>query len=405
MTRPDHDVELDQKLKSALHQRADALPFAPGLADGAISRARTIRRRRWVASWAAVVTVLAVTVPVGLVATDGSTQSASEPPAAGSVGGPARVVLDLDSLPGGSRPSVPFARYGVMLLAGGSGATDFQSLDWYRALAWGERAVVTELQDDGRGPRLYLYDNTSVQARAMLVEQGADSTVVSADYRWLAYVDAGEGGAAGTITVADAETGRSDVFEFADRSAELLAVVDGTVYFQTDSSGARLQSWSTADGLSDLPYDTAMVSDDGSLIATVSARTDTGNCHELVDSASDAARWETCDWTPAEVSPGGRWVYATPAYADGYGPTRVAVLDAETGQVVREVRLDSGERSIGVVRDAEWESENSLLLQVESGGEAALARLDVLTGGSEQAMAPVPFDGAENPVRPPYLLG
>lgn len=400
MSRADGD--LDQRLRAALHREADALPYAPDLSPGAIERAGTIRRQRGVTGAAALVALLAVAVPVGLAATGGSSQTAPEPPTAEEVVGPAQVRIDLDALPAGEQPSVPYAQNGVMFLADGAGTTDFQSLDWYSALAWGDKAVVTGLQDGP--PQLYLYDSASQQAQDVLVEQGAESTVVSADRRWLAYVDLGEAGAPGTITVADAETRRSDEFQFAEPYAYVLAVVDGTVFYLAPG-GPQLRSWSQAEGGRSYPYRADMVSDDGSLAARVTRRTELGACRELVELASDEARWRTCDWAPAAVSPDGQWVYATLPPVDGYGSAAAAVLDAETGEVVRELRCEGHQGNVGVFRDAVWESADTLLLQVESGGQAALMRLEVTTGEAELATEPVPHDGIDDPVRPPYLLG
>lgn len=401
--RHDH---VEQELRASLHRGADTLPYAPDMTTGAIDRARRIRRGRRTWAGAAVLAVVAVAVPVGLQAAD--SPRAGEPPAPPAtqeIEGPTQVDLDLATMSEGPAPGMPFAQNGVGFLAGDAGTVDFQGLDWAGYDAWGDTAVVTESYDAGGA--LYRYDPTAdMQTRDVLVEVDTDGVLTSADHRWLAYVDAGEGDAPGTITVSDAQTGQSNTVGIGGYAADLLAVVDGTVYFRSGDRDPPLRSWSDADGFRYHPYDASMVSDDGSLTSTVTKHTDLDSCHALVELASDEVRWRTCDWTPEAVSPDGRWVYATPAYADGYGPVEVAVLDAETGEVVRTVSFGTGE-DVGFFRDAAWETDDALLLQVEAAGQAALVRVTVATGEATTATPPVPYAGLDDPdpAPPPYLLG
>ena len=406
--RPD---EVEQRLRTSLRRGADTLPYALDMTTGAVARARRIRRGRRVATGAAALAVVAVAVPVGLQATD--SQRAGEPPTSPATqegDGPRKVDLDLATMSAGARPAVPFAQNGVFFLAGDAGSVDLQSLSSFDAVAWGDVAAVTESYDDGREQRLYVYDPTSdMQTRDVLVEEGAVSTVASADHRWLAYVDAGEGEAVGTVTVADADTGASEGFELVDRSTELLAVADGTVFWQSGGGGETptLQAWSAAGGPIDIGIiDATAVSGDGTVASAVTERPADGSCHGLFEVPDGEQQWRTCDWTPESISPGGRWVYAEPASTDGYGPVEVAVLDAYTGEVVRTVRFGTGE-DVGFFRDAEWESADTLLLQVEAASQAALVRVDVGTGEASTAMPPVPYAGldAADPEPPPYQLG
>jgi len=422
------DEEFVRRLDSALSQEADSLPYARDLTNEAIARARSIRRRR-TAAGVAVLAALAVAVPFGLQATDWprTAPAPATEPLSGSV---QQTLSNLDALPEGERPVDQYAQNGVFFLPDG-GTTDFEGLDWLAVVAWGDAAAVTESFPDSReysewglGRRLYVYDNTSEQAPDVLVEQGAESTVASADRRWLAYVDAGEPGAGATVTVADAQTGRSNSVALDGRSLEVLAVIDGTVYIQDDYVyEGTLRSWSADDGFRTLPYDASMVSDDGSLVGDWtggSVARGGHECYRLVDLAEGDTRWENCDWKPSAVSPDGRWVYApaigvypTGEANSGYGPSQVAVLDAETGQPVRELRIDDppghGFTPYGYgyrVRDARWESNNLLLLQVESAGETALVRLDILTGEVELATEPVPYTADDSrQLPPPYMLG
>lgn len=402
-TPPHGPDDLDTRLRESLHRGADTLPYTLDLSGPAIVRARGIRRRRLAVTGAALVALAVVTVPVGLRAGDGLTGGAVAP-AGTEVDGPARLRIDLEQLPEGGRPQVPFAQNGVFELAGGAGTADFQALDFIGAEAYGEWVAVTAF--DGNLLRLYRFDNSGQRAAEVLVESGAESTVASADHRWLAYVDAGEGGAAGSITVVDTETGRTDTHGLTGRSAELLAVVDGRVYWRSVGAGRSVtEMWSAIDGSSSYRHESVMVSDDGRLAGVVTVRSDYGNCHALLEVESGDRRWSTCDWTPESVSPDGRFVYATPAYADGYGPVEVAVLDAATGEVLRRLELTADPGQGGFFMDARWEGDQTLLLQAEALGQAALVRLDVVTGEVGSAMPPVEYAGIEDPGSPPYILG
>ncbi len=170
-----------------------------------------------------------------------------------------------------------------------------------------------------------------------------------------------------------------------------LLVDDGDV---TELGASELTAWSFTAGL----------------LATVTEVSDFGSCSDVrsTDEPGGVGEtvWSTCDWQVSGFSPDGRWAYGTPAYADGYGPTTVAVLDAATGSVVRELRFGTGDRHGGTFMDAAWESEDTLLLRVESDdGRTALVRLEVLTGATELAAGQVPFDGFNQVGPSPLQIG
>lgn len=104
---------------------------------------------------------------------------------------------------------------------------------------------------------------------------------------------------------------------------------------------------------------------------------------------------ETCDFSLGQVSSDGKYVIGWPAYADGWGPGNVAVLDAKTLKpVVRFTRsADYG------VSHAVWDGDtNSLIASVYQEGVWQLVRLG-LDGTIETASDQVQADDMSAPFR------
>ncbi len=143
-------------------------------------------------------------------------------------------------------------------------------------------------------------------------------------------------------------------------------------------------------------------SPDAGLYGVTTRLTEARHC-SAVRTETGRTLWSTCDWSLTGFSPDGRWVYGMPPIPAGYGQSQVAVLDARTGEVVRTIDVASATDDPGMVRDHTFESDDTLLLQVEAGDQAALVRLDILTGETELATEPVTV----RPVRgdTPYALG
>ncbi len=407
---------VEDRLRSSLRREADALPYARDLTEPTLARARGIRRRRRVAGGVAAVAAVALTVPVGLRV--GADVLGSDPaPVAQQPTGDPQVSLDLSALPTGAAPSTPWSERRTAHL-GGANVQLPESPDGLERSLTGAVPVF----EDGRGftliqppdaEMLSLQSDNSALDSVASAPSGAYTAAVSSQL-----TDQGDvvPDAARVLWVHDASATAPDadvgVFGLPlDGRTRVVAVgEDGSVVLQpeagrqpallvddgetTELEVSELTAWSfTAD-----------------LLATITEVSDFGSCSDVrrTDETGQVGEtaWSTCDWQISGFSPDGRWAYGTPAYADGYGPTAVAVLDASSGEVVRTLRFGTGQRHPGTFMDAAWESEDTLLLRVESDdGRTALVRLDVLTGAAELAAGPVPFDGFNQFGPPPLQIG
>lgn len=106
-------------------------------------------------------------------------------------------------------------------------------------------------------------------------------------------------------------------------------------------------------------------------------------CAAVVEAATDTVVWDTCEYRLDAFSPDGRYVLAVDPQVDGLGTNTTTVLDAETGEVVREFTTPDG----SWMQDTVWESPTTFLTPVMQDGTWTLVRLRV--GGTvEKALEP-----------------
>lgn len=112
--------------------------------------------------------------------------------------------------------------------------------------------------------------------------------------------------------------------------------------------------------------------------------TDTGTCSAMMRNRQ--VRWRTCDNAFSDISPDKQRVLGTPAYADGFGPTTLDVLDLRTGEP--ENTWTSTRRASTTYFDEVWEDPTHILVVTYSVGKFAIVRLG-LDGSMEYAVEPV----------------
>ena len=127
--------------------------------------------------------------------------------------------------------------------------------------------------------------------------------------------------------------------------------------------------------------------------------TDTGSCWSTYafpgGEFAGALTEQTCDFSLGPFSADSKYLIGWPAYADGWGPGEVAILDAETFQPV--VQFDS-KRDYGVM-NAVWDGDShSLIATVYLDGQWQLQRLG-LDGSLESVSDQVQADDVSNPFR------
>jgi hypothetical protein len=409
---PQDDLDLEARLRASMRAEADSLPYAPDLTAGALGRARQIRRRRRAAAGLATLGVLAVGIPVGLQVTDLSTTPA--PPVASGTGsptGPRQLTVDLDALPLGDAPTVAWSQDTTLHLDSGPIEAPGKPEDLERSVAG--VVVVTEARIAGmRFATIVTPDQEMValQSDNSVLDDVASSTdggFTAATSAQLS--DQGEPlpRTRRTLWLANAETEENSTLTLPGPgvATDVVAVsADGAVVVQPlegeDPGPAVLVSDGDVRAL-----DVSRVkawSFEADIFARVTEVTDAGSCSAVRPTDNPISDlWATCEWQVEGFSPDGRWAWGVPSYTDGYGPLSIAVLDAATGEVVREVEL-APQRTEAAILDVSWEAEDRLVLEVVAGGRSALVRAEVLTGEAELATEPLDYAGSSATDPAPY---
>jgi hypothetical protein len=398
----------DDELRRSLHTQADRVPRTPDLSRGAIGQARGIRRRRRIAGGVAAAALVAIALPLGLKVGDSLTNG-QDPVQTPS--GPTRVELDLRALPSDDVPALSYVD--GRTIVGDGISVDVPRTSPIAGIAPGSDGVYVATGDGGDG---WLLTRYAADGGAEEIGRIVGLPVASADGRWVTYLtgetdEFGNPVGPATLVLVDDETGDTSTVTLPDADASqvaIRAIVDGTVYFTYDSRTGRdvpLQTWTSGDPspqrvAGDL--DATAVSPDGRLVADLTKVTDFGACSAMVDRETGDGLWRTCKYGIGGFSADGEYVWAFPAYGDGAGPTSAAILDAETGELVR--RYDSASRQRYITfYDAVFEDDDSLLIRAEQGDQTSLLRCDLYTGDCAAA-EPLTKGTDDDLAGPPYLL-
>lgn len=411
---PREDLDVEAQCRACLRAEADALPYAPDLTAGALGRARQIRRRRRAVAGLATLGVLAVGVPVGLQVADMSAPQG--PPVASESGqptGPRQLTLDLDALTLGAAPTVPWSQNTTLHLNGNRVDAFAAPLDLERSAAG--VVVVSEAGTGvGRFAAIVTADQemVSVQSDNSLLDDVAssgDGGFTAATSAQLS--DRGESipRTQRTFVLVNPETDGNDSLELPGvRGATDVVAVgrDGSAVLQPLEGANPGPAVLVRDGEVET-LDASRVqawSFEADIFARVTEVTDAGSCSAVHPTADPTAElWSTCDWQVEGFSPDGRWAWGVPSDSDGYGPLSIAVLDATTGDVVREVE-PAPQRTEAAIMDVSWEEDDRMVLEVVSDGRFALVRADVLTGEAELAAEAVDYGGSSATTPPPYQV-
>ncbi len=379
-----HD-ELPGSLRGALQRRADGVgDDHPFTLDDVRGRARGIRRRRVAVGGLAASAVLAIAVPLGL---NAAGSPGTSPPLDPANPSPTQTA---EPTPSETAP-VPADPTGVRLTSGVPQGVAAPGIDY----AYRDRIVPADAPDSP------VQTEAEYQELAPLGDgwvgvwsEGEDITVdlVAADgsVSWSGPGDFGLSASSdGTVVAFGAPGGRIFTVTEGDEPQQLydgplsaVVAVTGsdacdaehvcTVWANEITRNGAFSITSTGERR-EVPDLMRLrgVAADGSLAGTVSA-TDDGSCSAVLE-PDGSERWRTCDHTPEQFSPDGRYVIGAPAYLDGAGEGRIAILDAATGDVLAEATNDM--RSQAFVSNARWDVDGSLLLPTMQDGTWRLLRL------------------------------
>ena len=337
MSRPNQpDDDFEAQLRVALGEHADAAQHVD-LADGALSKARGIRRRRVALSTVAVLATVAIAIPVGgqLVGDadrDGDHLASDPTTDVGTAPTPDPVQIALDGLPQGDPPSVPYIDGSTYVDASGdehpADAADDTVITDAATLADGTLlwqqvvgdATKTTVKVSGDGP-------TDLPAAASVTPPAIDQGTKAAVFALHDTDASGQPATSDTIVYATAVKGGTasvDTVDTGMRVRQVMGAFNGRVVFNAveKGNGEVVALVAMADDPSDVttPWENlktvTAVSPDESLLAGLPSR---GNfepgqrhCSLMLDAAEMATIWTDCDWNPVEFSADGSRVLALP---------------------------------------------------------------------------------------------
>lgn len=121
-----------------------------------------------------------------------------------------------------------------------------------------------------------------------------------------------------------------------------------------------------------------------SWLGGITSVSDMGSCSAML--RTWRVKWRTCDNQLSDISPGNDHVIGTPAYADGFGPGALDILDLRDGSIVRAFTYARNQHT-ATYFDEVWEDADHVLVVTYQDGKWAIVRLGV-DGSMEYAVAP-----------------
>jgi hypothetical protein len=397
-TDPGNDKDL---LAQELRRRSRVMPQHPISVDAVRAEARGIRRRRRVAAGAVAAVVLVIAAPVALSSSgllDGAppapvaptpspdpTGEASPSPGPAPMPGPdGRFTLTLEGLDRGPLSAEP-------VLIGRRLVNPDQNVQ--------VPAGVTQILPAGDG---WL-------ATTSLPPEGVQTVRLDADLEVMESFGPGTrlaGDAAGT-RVAYVRTGGGGVElvdEPVDGSAPATYPLPGVDAGPAPVGYAGEAGIVVEETSGDSPNSAAVVAPDGTVrplegVQKVWSTSSTGllgaqtsydpitgrACSAVMDATEgDRVVWETCDHSLRAFGPDGRFVAGGASDTDGLGSPSVAILDAQTGEVVVELASRGRASTVGATDQLAWEDEDTLLVSWTEGGRQGIVRVE-LDGSTELA--------------------
>jgi hypothetical protein len=422
-----HD-DFETQVRLALGDHAGDAPRVD-LADAALARARGIRRRRAVVSAGALVATAAVAVPVGAhLASDNDARDHTASPHATDQNvtphpatQPSNATLPaptthvaIAGLGSGPPPHVPYIDGSTFVdAAGGEHAaeatngltvTDAAGVDG-GVLIWQENTSknLTTYSAEGGSTDLPAADSVTRPA----IDHGDTPAAVFAVHNTHA---AGAPAQGDTIVYARALSGGTSTVETGLDIRQVMGSYNGEVIFNAVDGGEHgvvgLVTVPGGDTSVQTPWPnltsvTAVSPDETQLAGILASGYQSGqrHCAAMIDAADATTMWTRCPWNPLEFSPDGSRVLARDWRSEGLGPNRLAVLDAQTGDVVQEYTTS------GVFGRATFDgAADTVLMVVAVEDQASIVRCSV-GGDCELATPPaIVAPGDPDAVLRPYQL-
>lgn len=360
--------------------------------------ARKIQRRRRIASGAVAAMALAVAVPTALSVTSGinsaplpaETPSPNPTPSVTETAAPrpdGPVVITTEGLPRGTDPQLSYIVPGSDELVTPEGTFqlpgDYMMITPFDITASGDGGWLAIGTNNG-GTTLEMLDT---DFDAQRVVQGSMQFVVNEDGTQVAYTERDP--ETGEQVLANAATNGLDVTTWPMPDSEVTPVgfLPGMqVLFQTQGEDPLIGIANGEGTITELDGFNGVsdASESSGLVAGQTLWQPLKECYGVMDPTASTSEtiWETCDYTLGDFSPNGQYVLGGTPGADAMGSPSMAVLDAQTGDVVVEFEPPKG-TYMGLYQVA-WESNDSLLAMVYHGdGDVIMVRAH-LDGRLEQ---------------------
>lgn len=406
--------EFESRIADELRARAQHVEgmqdaSGPSLADGARSRAATIRTRRYVAAGAVAAVAIGIGVPAALslggtphtaplpagtptslepttpaptpTAPDPTTPPPSTPPPSDPPTEPATdptdpadpppprggtTTLTLDGLPAGQSPTIGWVDGSTFHHPDGGEIAIPEGVG--TPLAFGDGLVGRSSRNEGDQTVVF------VDGAGTRTEYLGYGPAVTADGSLIAWFDQ-ETGRLRFAQTDGGGTGPSDIPVPADQVVEPVGFLDDSTLISNVKDaegtllGVRRDVLTGGDpGRGDTPpWDVELVSavsEAAQLVVGITSTDDAGmTCSAVYSAETDNRLWDTCEYSFDHFSPDGRYLVGAHSYRDGPGHPFVVIIDAHTRELVH--RFDGVEGNHYITRAA-FEDDEHLLISVSS---------------------------------------
>lgn len=314
--------------------------------------------------------------------------------------------FDLSELTAGEAPTEPWLADGVIRTPDVDIPVDPDlDLTTFASIGGANVVAIDDTSGDGMNNRLVRIDRDGTTEYA--AGPVTRPFVLSADRERIAWTE--WDGDTGRLVLADAETG--DVLRKRPIGAETYTIgfVRDSVLLRPANGGAA-RVWTPGKGIANIRGTENATATDArrglaSVVTGYEQDPDTGDllaCSTVVDTTADNEElWGSCDVAVVSFSPDGRHVWAKDTRTDDAMPSSMFLLDARTGDQLLHLDLDDG-----TTQRVNWESEDSVLLDVWDEERTALVRCELAVDGAcELATEPVAHQDPVLEPPMPYLLG
>ena len=407
----------DDHITRALRQQADQIQEGPLTMADITGKARSIQRRRLLASVAGAAAVVAVIAPVGILALTDSDNGTAPPASTGTptpstptdtaVPGPPTYTVDLtpsdvDGTTGGE-PGIPMWMDGGIAAADGTTTNVGQVVHGFVQDANGNWAGMTQSPTGDWQWTSFQDDGTVLTTEPATSDQVA-VTPDGQSFAWISeFAPDSPDPKQWQLTLSGPHAKVWPLDITADSGAAVVGILDdGSVVFDLGSGGVKIarQNGSITDLGKGLLAGSSVSTATGAIAVQTSYNDDGTSCWAIVD-ASGASKVETCDYALGQFSTDGSLIVGMDSQSDGLGPARLYLLDADTLEPLATFEAPGfGTAKQGYFWGATAWTGGTILADVYADGEWGLAWLSP-DGVKMQRSANKPGDGTE----PPYLFG